>query len=136
MLVTVYRSLGGGVSLKLAESLPAQIGGIIEALLGYAERKDSMQGQQINCLSSKVLILLSSIALLTVLTGYTQPPQTDEGAAAHIFQLAIVALVPVIFLFIATADWKRPMRSARSLAFPAVALVLAFGALYYLEHHR
>ncbi len=47
-----------------------------------------MRGQQINRVSGKVLIVLSLIALLAVLIGYTQPPQTDEGAAAHIFQLS------------------------------------------------
>ncbi len=94
-----------------------------------------MHAQQINRLSGRVLIVLSSIALLTVLSGYTQPPQTDEGAGAHIFQLSIVALVPVILLFLATADWKQPLRSARSLIFPAAALASAFGALYYLEHY-
>ena len=95
-----------------------------------------MRTQQINRVSVKVLIVLSLIALLTVLSGYTKPPQPDEDAAAHIFQLSIVALVPTILLFIATADWKRPLRSARPLVFPAAALVLAFGALYYLEHYR
>ena len=54
-----------------------------------------MRGQQINNVSGKVLIVLSLTALLAVLSGYTQPPQPDEGAAAHIFQLSIVALVPV-----------------------------------------
>ena len=71
-----------------------------------------------------------------VLSGYTQPPQTDEGTAAHIFQLAIVALVPMILLFLITAAWRQPSRSARPLAFPAAALAVAFAALYYLEHYR
>ena len=45
-----------------------------------------------------------------------------------------VALVPVIFLFLATADWRQPLRSVgRPLAIPAAALVLAFGTLYCLE---
>jgi hypothetical protein len=95
-----------------------------------------MDGQQINRVSRKVIIVLSLIGLLTVLSGYTQPPQADEGTAAHIFQLSIVALVPMILLFLATADWSQPLRSARPLGFPAAALVLAFGALYYLEHYR
>ena len=69
--------------------------------------------------------------------GYAQPRQPDEGAAAHIFQLLIVAQVPMIVLFLATADWRQSLRSAaRPLAIPAAALVLAFGALYYLEHFR
>jgi hypothetical protein len=95
-----------------------------------------MRVEQINRASSKVLIVLSLTALFAVLSGYAQPPQPDEGTAAHIFQLSIVALVPMIILFLATADWRLPLRSARRLAVPAGALVLAFGALYYLEHYR
>jgi cytochrome bd-type quinol oxidase subunit 2 len=95
-----------------------------------------MRVEQINRASSKVLIVLSLTALFAVLSGYAQLPQTDEGTAAHIFQLSIVALVPMIILFLATADWRLPWRSARLLAVPAGALVLAFGALYYLEHYR
>lgn len=93
-----------------------------------------MRGQLINRVSGKILIVLSLIALLAVLSGYFQSPQPDEGSAAHIFQLSIAALVPAILLFLATADWKQRWRSARPLAIPAAALVLAFGALYYLEH--
>lgn len=95
-----------------------------------------MSAQQINRVSGDVLIVLSLTALVAVLSGYTRPPQPDEGAAAHIFQLSIAALVPTILLFLATADWRQRLRSALPLAFPAAALVLAFGALYYLEHYR
>jgi hypothetical protein len=42
----------------------------------------------------------------------------------------------MILLFLATADRKQPLRSARPLVLPAVALALAFGLLYYLEHYR
>jgi hypothetical protein len=96
----------------------------------------TMPAQQINRVSSKVIITLSLTALLTVLLGYTQPPQQDEGALAHIFQLSITLIMPVIVLFLATADWRQGLRSTRPLAFPAVALALAFTALYYLEHYR
>lgn len=91
---------------------------------------------QINRVSSRIIIVLSLTALLAVLSGYTQPPQADEGTAAHIFQLSIVALVPMFVLFLSTADWRQPSRSARFLALPGTALALAFGALYYLEHYR
>jgi len=94
-----------------------------------------MVAQQINRVSGKVIIVLSLIALLVVISGYFQPPQPDEGTAAHIFQLSIVALVPTILLFLATAGWKKPWRSVRPLAFSASALVLAFAALFYLEHY-
>ena len=97
-----------------------------------------MRADQINRVSGKVILGLSLIALVTVLMGYTHPrhqPELDEGAGAHIFQIAIVFLLPTVLLFLATADWKQPWRSARSLAFPAAALVAAFAALYYLEHY-
>ncbi|TME91207.1 MAG: hypothetical protein E6I52_26610 [Chloroflexi bacterium] len=93
-----------------------------------------MRTQQVNRVSSIAIVLLSLTALLVVLWGYTQPPLPDEGVGAHIFQLSIVALVPMTFLFLATADWSQPRRSARPLALTTVATVLAFGALYYLEH--
>ena len=70
-----------------------------------------------------------------LLFGYTQPPLPDEGTAAHIFQLSIVALIPIGFLFLTTSDWTQPVRTVRRLAFPAAAVVLAFAALYYLEHY-
>ena len=89
-----------------------------------------MTGQQINRASGRVILVLSLTALLTVLIGYTQPPQPDEGALAHIFQLSIVALVATVVLFLATADWKQGSRSARPLAAPAATLVVAFAALY------
>ena len=98
-----------------------------------------MDGQRINRLSGRVILVLSLLAPLTVLIGLTQPPQpppTDEGALAHIFQVTIAVLGLTILLFLATADWKQPLRSARPLRLPAVALVVAFGALYYLEHFR
>jgi hypothetical protein len=95
-----------------------------------------MTGEQINRITGRVAVVLSVMALLTVLTGYLQPPQSDEGTGAHIFQIAIVLLVPTLLLFLATADWKKPLQSVRPLAVPAGALVLAFTALYYLEHYR
>ncbi len=94
-----------------------------------------MQVQHINRVSCRVMLVLTLIALLMVISGYFQPPQADEGSAAHIFQLCIVALVPTILVFLVTTDWKQPRRSARLLAFPAAALVVAFAALFYLEHY-
>jgi hypothetical protein len=90
--------------------------------------------QQVHRVSSIVIVLLSLTALLVVLWGYTQAPLPDEGTGAHIFQLSIVALVPMTLIFLTTADWSQPWRSARPLAVAATATVLAFAALYFLEH--
>src|SRR6516225_2008563 len=109
-----------------------QVGLTLSCLQAIRNHSDDMRAQQINRVSSKALIVLSLIALLAVLSGYTQAPQPDEGTAAHIFQLTIVALVPMIVLFLATADWRQPLRSAtRPLVLPVATLVFAFGALYY-----
>ena len=94
-----------------------------------------MHGPHINRLSTIGLTVLSLTALLVVLLGYTQPPLPDEGTGAHIFQLTIVALVPTGLVFLATADWAEPGPTIRRLALPAVVVVLAFAALYYLEHN-
>ena len=95
-----------------------------------------MLKQQINRTSIVGLIVLSLTALLVVLLlGYTQPPMPDEGTGAHLFQLAIVALVPVGLLYLITADWTQPARTVRRLAIPAAVAALAFVALYYLEHY-
>lgn len=94
-----------------------------------------MTAQRINRISGRVLIALSVIALLTVLSGYFQAPQADEGSAAHIFQLSIVLLAPTILAFLATADWKRPWRSIGPLAFSGAFVLAAFAALFYLEHY-
>ena len=94
-----------------------------------------MRAQQINRVSATVLIVLSLTALCAVLSGYFQAPQPDEGTAAHIFQLSIALLLPTILAFLATADWKQPWRSGRPAALSAAIVVIAFAALYYLEHY-
>ena len=95
-----------------------------------------MHSQPVNRLSGTLLIALSLTALLAVLSGYALPPQSDEGTAAHVFQLSLVVLLPTLVLFLATANWQQRWRSARPLVVSLAALVLAFGALYYLEHYR
>lgn len=97
-----------------------------------------MQAEQVNRLSGGVLMTLALVALVDVVVlGYLfpRPPTGDEGAGAHIFQLAIAALAPVGLVFLASADWTQPVRIARRLALPAAVTVLAFAALFYLEHY-
>lgn len=97
-----------------------------------------MRSATLNRFSGKAILALSVLALLTVCAGYVAgyftPPQPDEGALAHIFQLSIVAIAPMLLLFLLSADWKRPARAARALTMPCLALLCAFVALYFLEH--
>ncbi len=97
-----------------------------------------MRATQINRVSSRAMLVLSLIALLTVVAGYLQPRQplpTDEGAGAHIFQISVAFLVLVLPVFLFTADWKQPKQSARPLLLPMTAVAAAFVALYCLEHY-
>jgi hypothetical protein len=60
----------------------------------------TITGEWINRISGAISIALSVVALLAVLNGYTRPPQPDEEAAAHIFQLSILTLFPMILVFL------------------------------------
>ncbi len=93
-----------------------------------------MRAERINHISRLAMIVVAIMALLMVFSGFFQPPAPDEGAAAHIFQISIVLLVPAILLFLATADWTQPLRRVRMLSLPAAIVVIAFVTLYYLEH--
>jgi amino acid permease len=101
-----------------------------------------MSSQRINRVSGNVVLGLSVFAMclvlgaivLTMFGKYQPSAEGDEGTAAHLFQLAIILLVPAGLAFLVTADWGRPAKVAKRLVLPAVALVVAFSALYYMEH--
>jgi hypothetical protein len=94
-----------------------------------------VRAQWINRVSGFALYVLALTALLDVLLlGYTQPRAADESTGAHIFQLSILALVPAGLIFLVTADWTDRVRTLRPLAIAAALTVLAFAALYILEH--
>src|SRR5215469_10930002 len=96
-----------------------------------------MSVRQVNRVSGRVLLGLSFIALFTVLSGFLlfpHRPETEEGAAAHIFQISVTLAAMTLLVFLFTADRHRPLQSARPLAIPIGVLVVAFGILYYFEH--
>ena len=103
-----------------------------------------MSNHTINRVSGHVMLGLSLFAMflvggatvLAMLGRFNPSPDGDEGTAAHLFQLAIVLLVPAGLAFLVTADWRRPLQVAKRLVVPAVALVVAFSTLYYMEHLR
>ena len=103
-----------------------------------------MREQRVNRISGHVVLGLSLFAMflvvgatvLTMLGTFSPSADGDEGTAAHLFQLAIVLLLPTGLTFLATANWRQPWDVARRLAVPAVALVVAFSTLYYMEHVR
>ena len=95
-----------------------------------------MVRQNINRISAIMPVILSVAALLLAtmagLAGW-EKGTADEGTLAHIFQLLIVAQVPFVLAFIATADWHRILPVARPLAIQAFAIALAFGPVAYFK---
>ncbi len=103
-----------------------------------------MTTQKINRISAIIILGLSIFAMLlvfgaTILTflgRFDLAPNGDEGTAAHLFQFTIVMLFPAGLAYLSTADWHQPVRVVKRLALPAVALMIAFSVLYYMEHMR
>ena len=96
-----------------------------------------MRSQRINLVSGFLMIALSFVALVVVIVGYTQapqPPRSDEGTLAHLFQIAVGLVFPALLLYLATADWARLLRASRPIALAAITLCIAFVMLYRLEH--
>ena len=85
--------------------------------------------------SGIVLSRLSLTALLSVLLLATPRRPWRTKAPARTSPLSIVALLPTGLVFLTTANWTQPVRLVRRLALPAAIVVLAFAALYYLEHY-
>ena len=65
-----------------------------------------------------------SVVVVVLTTGW-QRWLTDEGTAAHIWQLLMILQVPLVALFLATANWRRPKDVAKTLALQAVAFGVA-----------
>ena len=99
-------------------------------------RVNQISGNIVLSLSLFVMFLVGGATVLTMLGRFNPSPDGDEGTAAHLFQLAIVLLLPAGLTFLATANWRQPGGVAKRLVVPAVALVTAFSTLYYMEHMR
>lgn len=78
-------------------------------------------------------IALSLFATAIVVGNVTAgiPPQADENAWAHLFQLAMAAQVPLLLLFVATADWNRARPGLILLMAQLCAAAMAFVALWW-----
>ena len=71
--------------------------------------------------------LAFAIVVGSLLAG--APPQRDEGAAAHLFQLLIVVQLPLIVLFVVTRDRQEHDRCIRVLILHVLGIGAAMGSL-------
>ena len=83
------------------------------------------------CMVLPVACSIGALALVLGNVAAGVPPHPDEGTAAHLFQLLIVVQLPVVILFMATADWTRPARPLLALQVQGLAGAAAMGALYW-----
>ena len=99
-----------------------------------------MQAVRWSRVTATVVVTLAAFALGTLLVGIAialsqppQPPPSDEGTLAHLFQIAVGLLVPASALYVATADWTHPSHAARPLAVALALVLFAFALLFYFE---
>ncbi|HUR19919.1 MAG TPA: hypothetical protein VMZ90_03870 [Vicinamibacterales bacterium] len=97
-------------------------------------RVNRISGFVVLGLSLFAMALVVGATILASLGRLDPSPDGDEGTPAHLFQLAIVLLLPAGLTFLASANWDRPAAVMKRIAVPALAIVVAFSTLYYMEH--
>ena len=81
-------------------------------------------------------VAMSLLALATVLVtiaAFGVPPDADEGTAAHIFQLLIVAQLPIVAFFAITWVPQERTSALGVLALQAGAGIAALAPVYMLH---
>jgi hypothetical protein len=76
---------------------------------------------------------LVMILIFVAINGFASSGNGDEGAPAHIFQLIMVAQLPIAGYFAITWLPKRPKQSLLVLAVQAVAWVIPIATIMWLE---
>ena len=101
-----------------------------EQLTGAGQRPGG-QPRRLWVYFAMVAIGLSLFAVAIVLGNVAAgaPRQSDENGWAHLFQLSMAAQVPLILLFLASADWMRRGRVIVLLCAQVFVAAVAFGAL-------
>ena len=63
---------------------------------------------RLNRIGAVVPLIFSALAFATVMANVLAgvPPQPDENASAHLWQLLMAGQLPLIALFLLTADWR------------------------------
>jgi hypothetical protein len=86
--------------------------------------------------SAVIPLLMSAVALATVLihvlaTGAT--PATDEGTAAHVFQLMFAGQAPFVAFFALKWMPRRPSQAMHVIATQAAAALLALAPVVLFD---
>jgi hypothetical protein len=85
---------------------------------------------------SALLPIAMSLAALGLVLGhaaiYGIVHEADEGTAAHLFQILMVAQVPLIAWFAIKWLPRAPFQALRVLGLQAAAVIAAFASVYFL----
>lgn len=85
---------------------------------------------------SAYLSLAMALACLALVVGhfavYGNLHEVDEGAAAHIFQILMVAQVPVVGYFAIKWLPQNPTQALQVVALWAAVVIAAFAGVYFL----
>ncbi len=94
-----------------------------------------MNRQKINTICAAVPLILSLMACVWVLGNVAGGVRSGggEGIGFKVFWLLILAQAPFALGYLATADWNRQPRIAKSIVLQVAALVLAFGPVAYFK---
>ena len=82
----------------------------------------------VNRVASIAPLIFSAVAFAIVMANIVArvPPQTDENASAHVWQLLMAGQLPIIVAFLATSDWRnrstKLILAAQLAAFAAAAV--------------
>ena len=88
-----------------------------------------MNRQKINFIAATVSIVLAVQALIVVLLAITtgwDRHLTDEGVAAHIFQIVIMAEALSTLAYLGTADWQRFRQVTQIVGFQIAIFAITF----------
>ena len=95
-----------------------------------------MNRQKVNFIAATVSIVLAIQALIVVLLAVATDWDrhlTDEGAAAHIFQILIMAEGLATLGFLGTAGWKRVKPGGQGIGAQAAIFVATFATGHILK---
>lgn len=79
--------------------------------------------------AAALILLLAHVAVI----GVAAARQPDEGATAHLFQLLIVAEVPLVAIFASTWLRRAPRLGVAVLALQAAAVMVALAPVYFFN---
>jgi len=78
-------------------------------------------------------VALAMIVVFVAINGFASSGNGDEGAPARIFQLIMIAQLPIAGYFAVKWLPKQPKQSLMVLAFQAIAWVIPIVTIIYLE---